>query len=77
MSFTAPTRKFWVYFKDDTLDPIPVRARGRAEAFSVGRRYSGPFGDYRNTTVMAAVDKKGGETFEDVPEDEFITEDDV
>lgn len=77
MSFTVPTRKFWVYFEDDTLEPIPVRAQGRADAFSIGQQYSGPDNEYEYTTAVAAIDKEGGGMFDDVSEDELITENDV
>ena len=70
-------REFWVYFTDNTLEPIPVRAESRTGAFRIGERYSGPLGDYRHSGVAAAVDKEGGGAFEDVSGDEFVTDEDV
>ena len=63
-------RSFIVYYSDDTLTPVPVRAPSRPDAFRIGRRY-------RNARVEAAVDEAGGATFEGISEDEFITEADV
>jgi hypothetical protein len=56
-------RPFWLYFNSGT-EPIPALAKNRKEAMRIGRVHQG-------VEPNAAVDEAGGETFDDVDEDQF------
>lgn len=69
---------YWVYFSDDTLEPIPVRAESRPDAVRIGEKYNGTgIDDYGMNGVVSAIGHEGGGDFSDVDDSEFITKADV